>query len=112
MEQWDKDKKKGQYIYSDNSDFIVAAMKKLSKENGKKLFIIEDSTFIMTNYFMETALETGFTKFTQNALNYFNVIKEAEGLDEDVRVYLVNHIDEDPNGFQKVKTIGKLLMKR
>jgi len=106
---WDKDKKKGQYIYTDNSAFIIAAMKKLSEENGKKIFIIEDSTFVMTNYFMETALDKGFEKFNHLALNYFNLVKAAEDLEEDVRIYLINHIDEDANGFKKVKTIGKML---
>jgi len=109
LKQWDKDTGKGHYIYTDDSDLIIAILKKLSEQHGKKIFIIEDSTFIMTNYFMETALEKGFEKFNILALNYFNIIKAAERLDEDIRVYLVNHIDEDANGFQKVKTIGKLL---
>jgi hypothetical protein len=84
-------------------------MQKMSTENGKKIFIIEDSTFFMTNYFMATALEVGYTKFTVNAQNYFNLIKAAENLDEDVRVYLINHIEDGSDGYQKVKTIGKLL---
>ena len=106
---WNKDKKKGQYIYTDDAGFAIAAMEKMVEENGKKVIILEDSTFFMTNYFMATAMETGFTKFTQNALNYFNIIKAAENLPDDVRVYLINHIEDDANGFQKVKTIGKLL---
>lgn len=109
IKKWDKEKKEGSYIFSDNSDFMIQAMKLYTETYGKKIIIIEDSTFVMTNYFMETALETGFTKFTQNALNYFNIIKAAEELDEDVRVYFINHIEEDANGFKKVKTIGKML---
>ncbi len=109
FKQWDKETQSGQYVYSSDSNFISQAIKKFSKENNKKLFIIEDSTFVMTDYFMETALEKGFEKFNVLALNYFNLIKAAENLDDDVRVYLVNHIDEDASGYQKVKTIGKLL---
>jgi len=109
IKKWDKEKKEGSYVFSDNPDFMVQAMKLYTETYGKKVVIIEDSTFVMTNYFMDTALETGFTKFTQNALNYFNIIKAAEELDEDVRVYLINHIEEDTNGFKKVKTIGKML---
>ena len=107
--KWDKEKKTGSYIFSDDSNFMIGAMKLMTETYDKKIIIIEDSTFVMTNYFMATALETGFTKFTQNALNYFNIIKAAEELDEDVRVYLINHIEEDANGFKKVKTIGKML---
>ncbi len=106
---WDKDKKTGHYVYSDDANFTIAAMKKMTEENGKKIIIIEDSTFFMTNYFMETALEIGFTKFSVNAQNYFNIIKAAENLGEDVRVYLINHIEDGSDGYQKVKTIGKLL---
>jgi len=106
---WDKETKSGQYIYTDDAGFAIAAMQKMVEENGKKVIIIEDSTFFMTNYFMATAMETGFSKFTQNALNYFNIIKAAENLPEDVRVYLINHIEDGADGFQKVKTIGKLL---
>jgi hypothetical protein len=106
---WNKETKKGHYVYTDDAGFVIAAMKKMTEENGKKIIIIEDSTFIMTNYFMQTALETGYTKFTVNALNYFNIIKAAEDLGEDVRVYLINHIEDGSDGYQKVKTIGKLL---
>ena len=105
---WDKESASGNFFYTDKADAAIAVMKKMN-EVGKKIIIIEDSTFFMTNYFMETALETGFVKFTQNALNYFNIIKAAEDLDDDVRVYLINHIEEDANGFSKIKTIGKML---
>ena len=106
---WDKDKKKGQYIYTDDAGFAIAAMQKMVEENNKKIIILEDSTFFMTNYFMATAMEKGYDKFTQNSLNYFNIIKTAENLPDDVRVYLINHIEDDANGFKKVKTIGKML---
>jgi len=106
---WDKDKKEGQVVQTNDATFAVAAMQKLVKENGKKLIIIEDSTFFMTDYFMKTALEKGFDKFNQLALLYFNLIKGAEALPDDVRVYLVNHIEDGADGYQKVKTIGKLL---
>jgi len=109
LKAWDKEKKEGSYIYSDDADFICGAMQVMTETYGKKIIIIEDSTFVMTNYFMATALEKGFDKFSQNALNYYNIIKAAENLAEDVRVYLINHIDEDANGFKKVKTIGKML---
>ena len=105
---WDKTTATGQYFSTDQADSAIAVMNKMNKV-GKKIIVIEDSTFFMTNYFMETALEKGFEKFNILALNYFNIIKAAEKLDDDVRVYLINHIDEDVNGFKKVKTIGKLL---
>ena len=108
LKKWDKETQKGHYFYTEDSATAIAAMKK-AEEVGKKIIIIEDSTFFMTSYFMATALEVGFTKFSVNAMNYYGIIKAAENLGDDVRVYLINHIDEDPNGFIKVKTIGKML---
>lgn len=108
FKQWDKGSAKGQFFYTNQTDAAIAVMKKMD-EVGKKIIIVEDSTFFMTDYFMETALERGFDKFNQLALNYYNLLKAAEDLSEDVRVYFINHIDEDINGYMKVKTIGKLL---
>lgn len=106
---WNKETKTGQYVQTNDASFAIAAMKKLTAENGKKIIIIEDSTFFMTDYFMQTALEKGFDKFNQLALLYFNLIKGAEALPDDVTVYLINHIEDGSDGYQKVKTIGKLL---
>ncbi len=108
LKKWNKETQKGHYFYTEDSAAAITVMQKMD-EIGKKIIIIEDSTFFMTSYFMATALEVGFTKFSQNALNYYNIIKAAENLSDDVRVYLINHIDEDSNGFMKVKTIGKML---
>jgi len=48
-------------------------------------------------------------KFVENSLGYYNIIKHAETLPDDVIVYLINHIEDDTNGFKKFKTIGKML---
>lgn len=43
------------------------------------------------------------------AFNYYHLIKTAESLPDDVRVYLMNHTELDQNGGTKIKTIGKML---
>ena len=72
---WDGTTKKGHFIYADTYADVTAAIIQFTQEYGKKIVIIEDSTFLMTKYFMDTALEVGFTKFTNNALGYYNLIK-------------------------------------
>ena len=106
---WDSEAKKGHFIYADTYADVTGAIVQFTQEYGKKIVIIEDSTFFMTKYFMDTALEVGFTKFTNNALGYYNLIKTAEALDDDVRVYLINHLEETTGGRTKIKTIGKML---
>ena len=109
LKEWDKDKKEGDYVYTNDYEYITKAIQVMAEKYNKKIIIIDDSTFFMTQYFMDTALETGFTKFTANALGYYNLIKAAESLPEDVVVYLVNHIEENDMGLTKIKTIGKML---
>ena len=40
------------------------------------------------------------------ALNYYNLLIAAQSLPDDVRVYIVNHIDLDANGDEIVKVVG------
>ena len=107
--EWNPETKTGDYIFAADGIYIPPILEKFTTEFGKKVIIIDDSTFSMTKYFMDTAQEDGWEKFSNNAAIYYNMLKAAENLPEDVRVYLVNHTDEDQNGSLKVKTIGKLL---
>lgn len=106
---WNPDTKTGDYIIAEDGIYIPAILEKFTIEYGKKVIIIDDSTFSMTKYFMDTANEVGYDKFSNNAVIYYNILKSSEKLAEDVRVYIVNHTDEDANGALKVKTIGKML---
>jgi hypothetical protein len=108
LTEWNKETGTGQFFYADESAVICGALKKFY-EKGKRIFVLEDSTFIMTNYFMETAMEKGYDKFSLNAKNYFDVIKAAESLPDDARIYMMNHEELDQNGELKFKTIGKML---
>jgi len=108
LKKWDSKTKTGNYIISSDYTFIQQVLKKLP-EYGFKAIIIDDSTHLITDHFMKTAMEKGFDKFAIMALNYYNLLKTAEALPEDVRVYFINHLDETPNGEFKIKTIGKML---
>lgn len=45
-------------------------------------------------------------KFMNSALNYYNLLTAAQNLPDDVRVYIVNHVDTDANGEEIIKVTG------
>lgn len=79
------------------------------KEQTVKSIVIDDTQYLMANEFMRRAKETGFQKFTDIGKNFWELVKLAETLPDDVIVYFLNHIETGEDGRQKAKTIGKLL---
>ena len=77
----------------------------------KKIYIIDDSQYIMANEFFDRASEAGFQKFTDIGCNFRNLIHLVNNeLPDDVIVYFLHHPETDSNtGKLKAKTIGKLL---
>ena len=75
-----------------------------------KIYVIDDSQYLLVNEFFDRAGETGYQKFTDMALNFRNlihfVIRKVPG---DVIVYFLHHTDTDANGRIKAKTIGRML---
>lgn len=106
--EWDADTKKGQFIYLDNYEIMEQILRKLP-EYGKKCIIIDDSTHLMTDEFMKKIDVKGYDKFAEMAGHYYSLIKTAESLPHDVRVYFMNHVEFDGNGETKIKTIGRML---
>lgn len=79
------------------------------KEDAPPIIVIDDFTYLMTNEFMRNAKVQGYQKFTDLALNVFNLMQLCAKLPEDKTVYLLGHSELDANGNEKFKTIGKLL---
>ncbi|MCD8160936.1 MAG: hypothetical protein LUE61_07130 [Clostridiales bacterium] len=99
--------------------------KKLPKQNGanyqsiqaalsapnKKSYAIDDSQYLMCFDSFARAKETGYGKFTDMALAFYNlvqfVIKQTPA---DCIVYFLHHVDADSNtGKARAKTLGKML---
>lgn len=81
------------------------------KEPKLKAYVIDDSQYLLVNESFDHMKETGYTKFTNMALNFRNLIHMInKDLPEDVVVYFLHHTETDPNtGKIKAKTIGKML---
>src|SRR5690606_25578684 len=59
--------------------------------------------------YMRRSNETGFSKFTEIGRKTWEIFTEASNLADDVRVYMLSHIEQNDQGFTKIKTIGKML---
>lgn len=84
-------------------------MQALSKPT-KKVYAIDDSQYLMCFEQFARAKETGYQKFTDMALNFYNLVHFViESLPPDVTVYFLHHTDTNDMGKVKAKTIGKML---
>lgn len=91
-----------------NTDDYMAIDAAIKKAPAKSI-VIDDATYLMTGEYMRTAKVTGYQKFTDMALNYYTLVKNAAALPPDKIVYFLGHSDTDANGNEKFKTIGKML---
>ena len=73
-------------------------------------YVIDDAQYLMAFESFDKVNETGFTKFTQMAKNYEEMLRYIqEETDPNVIVYVLQHIDKDEDGKIKAKTLGKML---
>lgn len=81
------------------------------QKSQKKAFVIDDSQFLMCFESFAKAKETGYGKFTDMALHFYNLVQFViRGTAPDVIVYFLHHTEVDGNtGKVKAKTLGKML---
>jgi hypothetical protein len=95
----------GNIIVSADAAQIVTAMQKTSRP----IIVVDDFQYLLATEFMSRSHETGYTKFTEMARHYYDVLSAAGNLPAHKRVYLLSHTDTNDAGQVKAKTIGKLL---
>lgn len=89
----------------DNYDVILKAIQK----TDKKVIVIDDANYLITNEFMNKSSVKGFDKYNEIGNNFFNLINGIKNIEGGKTVYLIMHEDTDDEGNIKPKTIGKLL---
>lgn len=73
-------------------------------------YVIDDSQYLLTFEMFSKAKETGYGKFTNMALNFYNLIQFIiQKTPSDCLVYFLHHIERDEQGRVKAKTLGKML---
>lgn len=90
---------------------VVIQTMLLKPKTPKKIYVIDDSQYIMANEFFDRAGETGYQKFVDIGANFRNLVHVVnDQLADDVIVYFLHHPETDSNtGKQKAKTIGRML---
>ena len=91
------------------SDYNVI-MASIAKSN-KKSFVIDDSQYLLCFEAFAKAKETGFGKFTDMAVHFYNLVQFViRQTPPDVLVYFLHHTETDSNTSKvKAKTLGKML---
>ena len=80
------------------------------RSSGKKSFVIDDSQYLMCFESFGRAKETGYGKFTDFALHFYNLVQFViRGTAPDVIVYFLHHTETMETGKVKAKTMGKML---
>ena len=79
------------------------------RDNNRRCYVIDDSTYLMENEQFARTYEVGYRKFTEMALHFQQLINAALNTDEDTIVYFLHHVEENMDGTEKVKTIGKMI---
>lgn len=73
------------------------------------ILVIDDAQYLMANEYMRRAKETGYQKFSDIGLNFWNLVQQVIGLPKQKVVYFLGHVETDQAGNTKFKTIGKML---
>lgn len=84
-------------------------MKALSKPT-KKAYVIDDSQFLLCFELFRTANDTGYKKFTDMALHFYELLQFViRNTPDDCIVYFLHHTETTSDGRIKAKTVGKML---
>lgn len=77
----------------------------------KKAFVIDDSQYLLCFESFAKAKETGYGKYTDMALHFYNLVQFViRQTPADTIVYFLHHTETDSNtGKIKAKTMGKML---
>lgn len=75
-----------------------------------KRYVIDDSQYLMAFEELDRAKETGYTKFTEMALNFTGLVRYIiNQTPPDVIVYFLHHVETTDAGKIKAKTVGKMI---
>ena len=99
---------KGRFTETVNTD-SYRKIKQFMKEAESNVVVIDDAQYLMANEFMRRSTERGYDKFTEIAVNFWDLVQAVRELPEEKIVVFMAHIERDANGNEKIKTIGKLL---
>ena len=85
-------------------------IEKALQKPSRKVYVIDDSQYLMAFEMFDKAKETGYGKFTDIALDFRNLIQFiVSAVPDDVIVYFLHHVETTETGKIKAKTSGKMI---
>lgn len=105
---------KGKFDSTIETDDYATIMKAILGTD-KKIIVIDDAGYLITNHFMRRHSSTGggngvFTLYNELGDHFWTLIEFIKNkVSSDKTVYLIMHEDQSESGSIKPKTIGKLL---
>lgn len=80
------------------------------EKRTKKTYVIDDSQYLMAFSLFDRAKETGYGKFTECAVSFYQLIQTViKETPDDVIVYFLHHTEQTNTGKIKAKTSGQML---
>lgn len=81
------------------------------KRNTMNCYVIDDAGLAMTFYLFGKVNETGYSKFTEVAKNFYDLVQTAiRNTSDDTNVYFLMHTERSDDGSKvKMKTAGKMI---
>lgn len=90
---------------TDDYPTILAALVRAKAD----VIVIDDAQYLMANAFMRRAKETGYQKFSDIGLDFWNLVQSVIAMPPERVVYFLGHTEVDSFGNVKFRTIGKML---
>lgn len=93
---------------------IIACLNYISDKRPEvKTVIADDFIYVMRKEYFSRATEAGYTKYTQLAQHFQEVIQTCEGMRDDLNIFLILHSEDVTSDNivkeYKVSTVGKLV---
>lgn len=92
---------------------MTSDMKKIAqaiRQNDRNCYVVDDAGLAMTFYLFGKVAETGYSKFTQVAKDFYDMIQAVDSCSDDTIVYFMMHTDRSEDGTKiKAKTAGKMI---
>jgi hypothetical protein len=79
------------------------------KKPTRPICVIDDSQYLMVFEEFARARESGYTKYTEMAQNYYSLVQAAIHAPDNVVVYFLHHTQTTNEGKVKAKTIGQMI---
>lgn len=105
----------GNMLITDNAGGVIKTILYVSTKRPEiKTLVIDDNQYIGAFEYFRRAYERDYyQKYTDIGVNMFNIIMAVKGARKDLKVFILNHIEEavDIQGISKIKakTLGKVI---